>query len=126
MIDRGYWKAYSASMAMIFGALLLLLQLLDYVFPKPQTDLEQLIDDRPGLEGETGKFLWEDHEGHRAWGVSFPGPPGAQTVVVYWDINSWEPEETLLFDHVSIYGSIGDLLTAAGGELTWETWEGGE
>lgn len=68
---------------------------------------------------EVGLFMWYDGEGHRAFGCAFP----SGDVAIMWDRESWPPEEQLNAEHMSIYGTVGDVLHANGGELEWGHWD---
>lgn len=68
---------------------------------------------------ETGTFMWRDDDGHRAWGVAFPDGQAA----ILWDIESWPAEEQLHGPHISLYATVGDVLHANGGRLTWGGWD---
>lgn len=68
---------------------------------------------------ERGLFTWTDEDDHQAHGVGLPDG----TVVVQWDRRTWPPEERVDQRPVTIYGGIGDFLTASGGEIEWNTWQ---
>lgn len=69
-------------------------------------------------EHETGPFTWRGDENGRAFGVAFPDG----SVVMLWDRRAWPEEDRLDNEHLSIYGSVGDVLHAFGGKLYWGEW----
>jgi hypothetical protein len=70
-------------------------------------------------EREVGPFMWEDEDGHRAYGVAFPDG----SIAMLWDRSTWPQEERLLGEHISLYSCVGDVLQANGGRLSWGTWD---